>query len=235
MTGELPQAVAFDCDGTIADTESLSVEAWRRSLVGRGLSVRDGELDALVGWPFAANWARFAERVDLGLEEQFRATLRGHFLELFEAGVEIHTDVVGVMRELSARGVLLAVVSSSNRAHVDRVLDRAGVAGLLATVVASEDTVAHKPDPEPYLEACRRLGVVPAVAAAVEDTATGASAARRAGLRTIGVLRRHSTPQLRDACHAVTAVLELDLLRFEIPGGSSLAPDRADGPSGSEH
>lgn len=214
MTGELPQAVAFDCDGTIADTESLSVEAWRRSLVDEGLHVTTSELGVLVGWPFATNWARFEGRLGAGAQERFRVGLRVHFAALFDEGLEVHTDVVDVMHALVARDVALAVVSSSNRAHVDRVLQRVGVNHLIRHVVANEDTLHHKPDPSPYVEACRRLGVAPEFAAAVEDTATGASAARAAGLRTIGVLRPHSTAALHAACHAVVDTLALDDLRL---------------------
>jgi HAD superfamily hydrolase (TIGR01509 family) len=214
MTDELPLAVAFDCDGTIADTESLSVEAWRRSLADQGLHVTTSELGVLVGWPFAVNWARFEGRIGVSAKERFRAGLRGHFAALFDEGLEVHTDVVSVMHALVAQDVALAVVSSSNRAHVERVLDRVGVSHLVDHVVASEDTLHHKPDPSPYVEACRRLGVVPERASAVEDTATGAAAARAAGLRTIGVLRSHSTAALHAACHAVVGPLELDDLRL---------------------
>jgi len=220
-----PAAVAFDCDGTIADTESLSVEAWRRTLADRGLHVGDGELDVLVGWPFAVNWARFVDRVDLGPEASFRAGLRAHFLALFEADVEIHTDVVDVMHRLVEADVPLAIVSSSNRAHVARVLERAGVAGLATHVLASEDTELHKPDPAPYAEACRRLGVGPAAVTAVEDTATGATSARRARLFTVGVQRRHSTAALHDACDRV--VVQLDLAALSRGSGSPAGPPAA--------
>jgi HAD superfamily hydrolase (TIGR01509 family) len=220
MNGPLPQAVAFDCDGTIADTESLSVEAWRRTLIDQGVEVTTSDLAVLVGWPFAANWARFEDRLGLGTQERFRAGLRSHFAALLDEGLEIHTDVVDVMHELVAQEIPLAVVSSSNRAHVERVLARAGVSHLVRHVVASEDTVQHKPDPTPYQEACRRLGVAPGLAAAVEDTATGASAARTAGLRTIGVLRAHSTPALEEVCHVVVSALRLDVLRLVGAGES---------------
>jgi HAD superfamily hydrolase (TIGR01509 family) len=214
MTGELPQAVAFDCDGTIADTESLSIEAWRRSLADQGLHVTTSELDVLVGWPFATNWARFEDRLGVGAQEHFRVGLRAHFSELFEEGLDVHTDVVDVMHALVAQDVTLAVVSSSNRAHVARVLDRVGISHLVRHVVANEDTPRHKPDPSPYVEACRRLGVAPEMASAVEDTATGASSARAAGLWTVGVMRAHSTVALHAACHAVVGSLELDDLRL---------------------
>jgi HAD superfamily hydrolase (TIGR01509 family) len=198
-----PDAVAFDCDGTIADTESLSEIAWSEVLSSRGVVWTADDFRALVGRPFAVNWENFGARGDLGDVEAFRSDLRGRFRELFDAGLVIHDDAVATLRDAAARGLGIAVVSSSTRDHIERVLDRAGVAALVRTIVASGETAAHKPAPDPYLAACERLGVAPGRTVGVEDTPTGARASRSAGLWTVAVRRAHAVPELAEHAHRV--------------------------------
>jgi HAD superfamily hydrolase (TIGR01509 family) len=213
----LPDAVAFDCDGTIADTESLSEIAWSEVLRSRGVRWTAEDFHALVGRPFAVNWAHFRERGDLGDMEGFRGEVRARFRELFDARLEVHEDAVITMREVAALGIGIAVVSSSTRDHIERVLDRAAVTGLVDHIVASGDTAAHKPEPDPYLAACARLGVEPGRTVGVEDTPTGARSSRAAGLWTVAVRRAHAVPELADHADVVVDVLRTHDLRI---GGS---------------
>jgi HAD superfamily hydrolase (TIGR01509 family) len=178
-------------------------------LSGYGIAFTAVDFQALVGRPFSDNWAHFKDRADLGDELAFRAEISGRFRELFDEGLEVHEDAVTVLRQLTARGVPIAVVSSSTRDHVERVLARAEVGTLVAHIVASGDTLAHKPDPEPYVAACRSLDVAPERSVAVEDTTTGARSARAAGLWTVAVRREHAVPEL--SLHADAVVDELRL------------------------
>jgi HAD superfamily hydrolase (TIGR01509 family) len=215
----LPDAVAFDCDGTIADTESLSEIAWSEVLRSRGVTWTDADFHALVGRPFAANWAHFSARADLGDMDVFRAEIRSRFRELFDERLDVFDDVVATMRDLSERGVAIAVVSSSTRDHIDRVLDRAAVTELVSSIVASGDTTEHKPEPGPYLAACERLDVAPARVAGVEDTPTGARSSRAAGLWTVAVRRAHAVPELEDHAHVIVDRLMTEHLRIQ-PGSA---------------
>jgi len=213
----LPDVVAFDCDGTIADTESLSEIAWAEVLGSRGITWTPDDHLFLVGRPFAANWAHFQARGDLGDEQTFRSELRTRFRALFDDGLDVHDDVVTAMHGLARLDVPMAVVSSSTRDHIERVLDRAGVTTLVAHIVASGDTTQHKPDPAPYLAACRALDVAPQHGLAVEDTPTGARSARAAGLRTVGVRRAHAVPELAVHAHLVVDTLRIDDLLLPGP------------------
>ncbi len=203
-----PLAVAFDCDGTIADTESPSLAAWSDTLTARGVRWSVADLMSLVGRPFADNWAVFSARGDLGDEGEFRAEIRTRFRARIEQGLEVHEDVVRSMQAAHAQGVAVAVVSSSTRDHVGRVLEHAGVVDLVRLVVASGDTPAHKPAPDPYLAACAQLGVEPDRTAAVEDTPTGARSSRAAGLWTVAVRRAHTDVEVEQYAHLVVDVLE---------------------------
>jgi HAD superfamily hydrolase (TIGR01509 family) len=202
-----PEGVLFDCDGTLADTESLSDRAWTELLTSRGYRPTVEDFRTVVGHPFARNYAYFSERVPLGDPEEFRSELRSLFVELVERELSLHEDAVGTLRSLAGRGVPLAVVSSSVRSSVLRVLDQADATELVDVVVGADDVTAHKPDPEPYLTAARLLGVSPRRSVAVEDTGVGLAAAAGAGLLTVGVLRAHNDPsELAGADRIVEAV-----------------------------
>jgi HAD superfamily hydrolase (TIGR01509 family) len=210
----LPPAVVFDCDGTLADTESLSDQAWRESLAAHGYEPTDADFQAVIGHPFPQNWAYFSAKVDLGDQTAFRSRLRGRFLELFDRDLELHDDAVETLRQLAAAGVPIAVASSSSHQHVLRVLDRGDLTDLVRAVVGADDVPRHKPDPTPYVLAARQLGVEAARCSAVEDTVVGVASAVAAGMFTVAVVRSHgSADALTEAHRIVDEVTVESLLR----------------------
>ena len=210
----LPPAVVFDCDGTIADTESLSDRVWSETLARYGYQATAEDFRAVIGHPFQQNWEHFAARADLGDQSSFRAQLRERFFALFDTEVEIYPDAVATIRELARRGVAIAVASSSSRQHVERVLDRAELRDLVHAIVGADDVERHKPHPEPYLAAADRVGVAPDACTAVEDTPVGIAAAKAARMFTVAVVRdHHDASELTDA-DRVVARLNVAALRL---------------------
>lgn len=219
------RAVVFDLDGTLADTERLSDLAWTEVLARRGYAATPADFAALVGRPVAANLAHFAARVELGDPDAFRAEVRASFLALVASDLRLHDDAVGSLRALAADGVAIGIATSSTREHADRVLAAGDLGGLVGAVVAAEDVARHKPDPDPYLEALRRLGVRPATASAVEDTPVGAASARAAGVWTVAVRRAHAVPELADAADVVVDLVTPEALRTRpAPVGDGRGP-----------
>jgi HAD superfamily hydrolase (TIGR01509 family) len=210
--GPLPTAVVFDCDGTIADTESISDRAWSETLAEHGYTATAEDFRAVIGYPFPQNWAYFSARADLGERDAFRARLRARFLDLFDRELEVHDDAVSTIVALGAAGVPIGVASSSSHQHVERVLARAGVTDLVGAIVGADDVEAHKPAPEPYLAAAAGLGVDPLVCSAVEDTPVGLAAALAAGMFTVGVVRTHATADDLADAHRVVDHLSLAAL-----------------------
>jgi len=205
--------VVFDCDGTLADTETLADRAWSEALTRHGYVATQDDLRAMIGHPFERNWRYFSSRVELGDPVGFRRDLRRRFLELFDSGVRMYEDALATLRALAEQGVAIAVASSSGRIHVDRVLDRGGIADLVDAIVSVDDVERPKPDPEPYLRAAELVGVQTQDCTAVEDTPVGVAAAKAAGMFTVAVVRAH-----HDAAELVTAdrvveVIDRDVFR----------------------
>lgn len=214
MSPMTPAGVVFDCDGTLADTEPISDAAWADVLGRYGYVPTDQDRRATVGRPYRETFAHFASRLPLGDPVAFRPQLRERFLARFDADLVLFDDCLGVLRELASEGVPVAVASSSSHAHVDRVLERAGVRDLVGAVVGADDVQRHKPEPEPYLTAAAQLGVPAAACAAVEDTHVGVASARSAGMYTVAVVRGYlPRAALVDAHRVVDRLRRGDLVR----------------------
>ncbi len=208
----LPDAVVFDCDGTLADTESISDRAWTEILGRYGYAPTADDFRTVVGHPFGQNWDHFSGRVDLGDRDRFRAALRARFGDLFDRELELHEDALTTLRALADAGVPIAVASSSTHAHVDRVLERGGIVDAVLAVVGADDVDEHKPAPGPYLAAADALGVAPGRCVAVEDTGVGVASAMAAGMFTVAVLRDHQSPEDLAAADRVVAEVTLAAL-----------------------
>lgn len=180
-------ALIFDCDGTLADTMPIHFRAWTAILGRVGIPFPETRFYQLGGMPTARIIRLLAEEhavtvadVDAMVWEKEAA-----FLELL---VEVQ-PIEPVFRVANShRGKLpMAVASGGYRDVVGKTLDRIGVRDWFAAVVCAEDTPRHKPDPDVFLEAARRLGVASARCVVFEDTDIGLEAARRAGMAGIDI------------------------------------------------
>lgn len=183
----LPRAVVFDLDGTIVDTEQPSFEAWRRTWADHGHELQLEDWVRCVGtdWNLFDPLAALGDRVGDGFDAtQVQAAKRALEAELVAATV-IRDGVEAWLDQADAAGVPVGLASSSPRGWVDDHLARLGLAERFATVQTRTEVGVTKPDPAAYAAACAALGVEPAAALAVEDSANGLAAARAAGLATV--------------------------------------------------
>lgn len=212
---QLPAAVVFDCDGTIADTETVSDAAWHEVLGRYGYTPTEQDLLAVTGTTWPTAFEHFRERVDIGDDPAvFRQELRAVFRRLFDEEIEFFHDVLDVMHALVDRSIPIAVASSSSREHVRLVLERAHVAGLVSAAFGAEDTEMNKPHPAPYVRAAEALGVAPDDCSAVEDSDLGIQAAKAAGMWVVAMDRgRFPDEALEHADRIVTELRLEDLLR----------------------
>jgi HAD superfamily hydrolase (TIGR01509 family) len=183
-------ALLFDCDGTLADTMPAHYRAWLRVTGPHGIEFDEDRFYGFAGRPTRDIVATLARGAGVDLDVDVAAAFKEESF-LAELGTVSAIDpVVDVVRR--ARGRLpIAVVTGGHRHVCLRILAHLGIAEAFDAIVASEDTPRHKPDPEPFLEAARRLGARPERCLVWEDADLGIEAARRAGMEWIDVRSFH--------------------------------------------
>lgn len=205
------QAVIFDCDGTLVDSEPLARLAWERSLAPHGYAIDDEEYAGLIGLPYARVHGFFAERVPgLAGPQAFWEAYSGRLFELIDTALEPFADALETVRGVRDRGLAVAVASSSPRARLDRTLARAGLADAFAVTVAGDEIARGKPAPDMFLAAAERLGVEPERCAVIEDSPPGVAAGRAAGMRTVGIARAPADAAGLGGAHVVLDRLSAD-------------------------
>ena len=184
-----PEAVIFDNDGLTLDTEGLWTLAEQRLFDRYGAEFSPAHKLELLGKSGELAGQFLSEK--LGLPASAGLRLVGEMDELvfeaMEAGVDPMPGAVELLTALADAGIPRALCSNSPRPFVERATERAGVAGFFEAVVTGDDVENGKPDPAPYLEVARRLGVDPAGCVALEDSPPGAQSAHRAGMTVLVV------------------------------------------------
>jgi HAD superfamily hydrolase (TIGR01509 family) len=183
------QAVVFDNDGLLLDTE----EAWTRAeetlFERRGQTFTIEHKRWLIGSSRATAAAKLETMLDLpGEGEALMDELHELVMEEALAGVPPRPGAIALLDALAASDTPLALASNSSREFVERTLERAGlIDGRFRHVITADDVANPKPAPDLYLAACAALGVAVEVAAALEDSPPGVASAAAAGVYVIAV------------------------------------------------
>ncbi len=189
MQAQLPSAVVFDNDGLLLDTESVWTRAEQDLFARRGIEFTPADKVELVGTSAEIAGGVLERRLgEQGRAAELIEELNELVIAELDHGVEAMLGARELLGALRGRGTPIALVSNSPIAFVRRSLEIAAFADPFDAVVSAHETERPKPAPDPYLEACRRLGVDagPSVVA-LEDSPTGVAAARAAGLTVIGI------------------------------------------------
>ena len=183
--------VLWDLDGTLVDSAEYHWRSWRDTMATEGLSVTYQQfLDSfgqkneriLAGWLGQDATPDRVHRIAEAKEREYRRLAR-------EGGLVALPGAAEWIVRLREHGWRQAIASSAPLANVEVMLDALRLGDYLDAIVSAEDVTAGKPDPEVFLKAAEKLSVLPARCIVVEDAAAGVEAARRAGMRSIGVSR----------------------------------------------
>lgn len=203
MRSDVPQAVLFDMDGTLVDTEGLWWSATASVAGSLGVLLTPDDTPHVLGRTVEDTAAHLLsvrpapDRVGSpapgrreaaphhGDQPTVARLLTEAFADHIKQGVRVMPGALELLRELTEARIPTALVSASPKSIVDLVMPRLGHAFDL--VVAAEDTACGKPYPDPYLKAARQLGVDPKLCVAIEDSPTGVAAATAAGCRVVVV------------------------------------------------
>jgi len=195
VTFARPEAVVFDNDGLLLDTEvawtraevtlfarhgSVFTDEHKRDIIGSSRATAAAKLERMLQRP-GEGFALMDELHDLVMEEAL-------------AGCPPRPGAIELLDRLAADGRPVALASNSSREFVERTLGVGGVRERFEIVVCADDVDSPKPAPDLYLEACVRLGADPSRSAALEDSPPGVASAYAAGLYVVGVPYLEGTP-----------------------------------------
>ncbi len=182
------QAVIFDMDGLMIDSEPLHKEAWQITLRRFGYELDEALFAQLVGLRTREDAVLLREHFHLPVKAEVLARQRN---DLFLAGLPGRVKPMPGLRELIAQvrgcGLFSAVATSGERRYVDAVVRELNLDGVFDAMAVAEDVARGKPAPDVYLLAARRLGLPPAQCLALEDAPNGVLAAKAAGMRCVAV------------------------------------------------
>lgn len=211
------EAVIFDVDGVLTDSEPIHFEATRRVLAPFDCVLSEEENAAYLGMNERSFWEAMIERFNLKADADELSRKRIDLaLELIQEGLVPLPGVPECITGLLMRGLSLAAASSSSRAIVDAILHELGLKKSFKAVVCGDEVSQGKPDPEIFLKAARELGVAPDQCMVIEDAPYGFAAARSAGMLPVAVLNRYNQDlDLSDAAHIFSGLSRFDWSLFE--------------------
>jgi HAD superfamily hydrolase (TIGR01509 family) len=181
------EALLFDMDGTLSDTDPIHRQAMTDTFAALGVELGDDDFHRYVSGQ--SNEAIFAHFFP-AMSEAERRGVADEKEALYRRLTPRMTPMPGLLRLIGwakARGVACALVTNGPRLNVEHTLKVLGLTDSFDTLVLGEDLPRAKPDPLPYLEALRRLGVRADRAVAFEDSQPGAAAALAAGIFTVEI------------------------------------------------
>jgi HAD superfamily hydrolase (TIGR01509 family) len=213
------EAGVFDLDGVLLQSEEIWDAVRERYVRERGGRYDEEVQRAMMGMS-APEWSAYLHE-NAGVPDEPEAInhdVVGLMLEAYWGELPLLPGAVEAVRR-TAETFPLALASSSNRAIFEEVLQLAGIEDCFVATVSSEEVARGKPAPDVYLEAARRLGILPERCAAVEDSHAGIRSAQAAGLRVVAIPNA-SYPPGEDAVRLADAVVgSLDELTADVLRG----------------
>lgn len=188
MNQEL-QAVVFDMDGVLLDTERLFMESIREAAGKKQIDKIEKVIQKCIGLNKKDTKALFEKECGPEfLYEEYFSKCKELFDEKVESkGIPVKPGVNEVLTYLKSEGYKIALASSTNKHRVMEHLDKAGITDFFEVIIGGDMIKHGKPAPDIYVEACKRLGTTPENAIAVEDSPNGLKSAYEAGLRAVMV------------------------------------------------
>jgi HAD superfamily hydrolase (TIGR01509 family) len=213
------EAIVFDFDGVLADSEPCHLAALTEVLASIGVPLAPADYFArYLGLDDAGVFRTLSDERDLALDAQAVTALIEQksviFDEMIERGSVLFPGAAECIERLSAR-FPLGIASGALRHEIESILAGAGLAYHFKFIVASGETPNSKPYPDPYQRAAQLHGLAPSACVAVEDSRWGIESAKGAGLKCLGITHTYPAAELPGADRVIESLAEFteDLIR----------------------
>lgn len=209
------QAALFDMDGTMVDNAPFHKKAWQEFYTRHGMELSDE--DFRVKFSGKNNKQIFQMIVGEDISDEEVNTLADEkesiYRELYAKDIQPITGFYAFLDVLKQRGIKLAVATTAIKANREFILNTLNLNKYFDAVIGYEDVVKGKPDPEIFLKAAEKLGVHPENCIVFEDAPSGIEAAKRADMKTVGLLTSHTKEEL-NADIVITNFEELEITNY---------------------
>ena len=180
-----PQAVIFDMDGVLVDSEPFHVQNEKLMFHKLGLDISDEEHARYMGTATDVMWEQIIRERNLSLDvaETTMQTIQQEipYFQSFDK-IDPMPGLVNLLEKLQKSGIPMAVASSSDKAIIDIILEKSGLRKYFQHAVSSSEVGKSKPEPDVFLHAAKLLGVAPENCIVFEDSRNGIKAAKAAGM-----------------------------------------------------
>ena len=200
------EAIIFDMDGTLVDTEPFNTEIERRQFRLNKIVISEENHQKYLGIASDAMWKEIAEQHNLRIpveeliEQNHLESIR-YFTEIEK--IPVMPGLVDLLEKLQDKKYPMAVASSSTPEIIDLILDKTNLKNYFQVIVSAEQAGKSKPEPDVFLLAAQKLGIQPANCLVVEDSENGIKAALAAGMTCVAYQSPGADPQKQTAADAV--------------------------------
>jgi len=209
------QAVIFDMDGVIIDSKPFHKKSWQSFCADQGYTLSDEEFEKIFGRRcediirtlFGTRFSD-SEVIACGkeIDRRFRSLIAEH--------VEPIRGLREFLAELASHNIPLALATSGSIENIELILGSLHLKEKFQVIVSEKDVKRGKPEPEIYLITAHRLGMHPEQCVVFEDSVSGITAAKRAGMRCITLTTTHQREELKSADLIINDFTEIDLQKL---------------------
>jgi HAD superfamily hydrolase (TIGR01509 family) len=208
------KAIIFDMDGVLIDSTKYVWEANRILLEKEGVKFSEQDIKKWLGMSLRDQlkiWSKYFGIRELDLNDYSRKSFDIQ-MKLMREKEKPNKDLINLIKNAKEDSVKLAVATSSSKYRAEKILDMLGITNFFDVIIAADDVPNHKPNPDLFLEAARRINVKPEECAVIEDAENGVEAAKRGNIKVVALLTPyHTKEELKEADLIINDFSELSI------------------------